>query len=292
MAAFLLFKLFFLSILPIKQLGLNICPIINIKGSETMIRGLYTSGWSMLTLNKKMDVLANNLANVSTNGYKRDTVAVEGFPKLLASRLYDNTDHVAGGVPVGELSFSNDVGEVHTNFQQGTLINTVRTLDFCIRDNGNAFFCIAVPQDDTFREFYTRDGSFVLNADGQLITRQGYYVLGEKGVIQLDGDNFIVDKDGTITQNGQFIDRLLIKQFEDPHTLEKSGENLFSPTEATVEAEFTGQVVQNFLEQSNVDAVREMVDMISLLRSYEANQRVILALDSTLDKAVNEVGRV
>jgi flagellar basal-body rod protein FlgF len=257
-----------------------------------MIRGLYTSGWSMLALNKKMDVLTNNLANVSTNGYKRDIVVLEGFPKLLAERLYDNTDYVSGGVPVGELSFSNDVGEVHTNFQQGTILKTDNALDFCIKDNGHAFFCVAVPQGDVFREYYTRDGSFVLNADGQLVTRQGYFVLGENGVIRLSGDNFVVDKNGTITQNGRFVDRLLVKQFEGPHTLAKSGENLLSPTEATVEEAFTGQVVQSYLEQSNVDAIREMVDMISLLRSYEANQRVITALDSTLEKAVNEVGRV
>lgn len=257
-----------------------------------MIRGLYTSGWSMLALNKKMDVLTNNLANVSTNGYKKDTVVLEGFPKLLAKRLHDNTDRMAGGVPVGELSFSNDVGEVYTYFQQGALLKTDNALDLSIKDDGNAFFCVAVPQGDTFREFYTRDGGFELNADGQLVTRQGYFVLGENGIIQLSGDNFFVDKDGTITQNDQITDGLLIKQFEDPHTLIKSGENLLSPTEASVEENFSGQVVQSFLEQSNVDAVREMVDMISLMRSYEANQRVITAMDSTLDKAVNEVGRV
>lgn len=257
-----------------------------------MIRGLYTSGWSMLALNKKMDVLANNLANVSTNGYKKDTVVLEGFPKLLAQRLYDNTDKIAGGVPVGDLSFSNDVGEVYTYFQQGVLLKTDNPLDISIKDEGNAFFCVAVPEEDTFREFYTRDGSFNLNSNGQLITNRGYFVLGENGVIQLSGDNFLVDDDGIITQNGQTVDKLLIKQFEDPHTLVKSGENLLSPTEASVEEGFSGRVIQNFLEQSNVDSVREMVDMISLMRSYEANQRVITAMDGTLDKAVNEVGRV
>jgi flagellar basal-body rod protein FlgF len=257
-----------------------------------MIRGLYTSGWSMLVLNKKMDVLTNNLANVSTNGYKKDTVVLEGFPKLLARRLYDNTDGFSGGVPVGDLSFSNDVGEVYTNFQQGVLLKTDNSLDISIKDEGNAFFCVAVPQGDTFREYYTRDGGFELNANGQLVTVQGYFVLGENGVIQLEGNSFLVDRDGNITQNGVYIDRLLIKQFQDPHTLVKSGENLLSPTETTAEEEFTGQVIQNYIEQSNVDAVREMVDMISLMRSYEANQRIITAMDGTLEKAVNDVGRV
>ena len=257
-----------------------------------MIRGLYTSGWSMLALNKKMDVLANNLANVSTNGYKRDTVAMEGFPALLAKRLYDNTDGVAGGVPVGDLSFSDDVGEVYTWFRQGNVIQTDQNLDLCMNDDGSAFFTIAVPTGDEFTEFYTRDGSFELNANGQLITRQGYFVLGEKGVIQLDGDQFLLQKDGTILQDGEVVDRLLIKQFEDPGTLRKNGQNLLSPTDGTVEENFTGQVLQGSLEQSNVEVVREMVDMISLMRSYEANQRIITAMDGTLEKAVNEVGRI
>ncbi|MBP7175637.1 MAG: flagellar hook-basal body protein [Thermoclostridium sp.] len=257
-----------------------------------MIRGLYTSGWSMLALNKKMDVLTNNLANVSTNGYKRDTVAMEGFPALLAKRLYDKTDKIAGGVPVGELSFSDDVGQVYSWFKPGNMLQTDQNLDFSIKDEGKAFFSIAVPSDNEFTEFYTRDGSFELNAGGQLITRQGYFVLGEKGVIQLNGDQFIVQKDGTIVQNGVTVDKLLIKQFQDPSTLRKNGQNLLSPTNETVEENFSGQVLQSCLEQSNVEIVREMVDMISLMRNYEANQRIITAMDGTLEKAVNEVGRV
>ena len=257
-----------------------------------MVRGLYTSGWSMLALNKKMDVLTNNLANVSTKWYKKDTVAMEGFPKLLAKRLHDNTDNISGGVPVGDLSFSHDVGEVYTYFMQGNLVKTDHSLDLSIKDEGKAFFSIAVPNEDGFSEFYTRDGGFELNANGQLITRQGYFVLGQNGVVQLDGDQFTVEADGAILQNGQVIDKLLVKQFEDPTTLRKNGENVLSPTENSVEEEFQGQVLQAFLEQSNVDPVREMVDMISLMRSYEANQRVITAIDGTLDKAVNEVGRV
>lgn len=255
-----------------------------------MVRGLYTSGWSMLALNKKMDVLSNNLANVSTTGYKKDTVVLEGFPKLLAERLNDNTNGVAKGVPVGELSFSNDVGEVYTNFTQGTLLKTDNSLDMSIKDDGRAFFTIAVP--GGAGQYYTRDGSFKLNANGQLVTGSGHYVLGQNGIIQLNGNDFIVTRDGIIVQDGQIVDRLLITQFQNPNTLRKNGENLFTASPNSVAEGFSGEVLQNHLEQSNADAIREMVDMISLMRSYEANQRVITAIDETLGKAVNQVGKV
>ena len=249
-----------------------------------MVRGLYTSGWSMLALNKKMDVLTNNLANVNTTGYKKDTVALEGFPRLLAERLHDNTDGTARGVPVGELSFSNDIGEVYTYFSQGTLLKTDNGLDMSIKDDGRAFFTIAGPNAG---RFYTRDGSFKLNANGQLVTGKGYYVLGQNGIIQLNGSDFIVTENGTIIQHGQVVDRLLITRFQNPETLRKNGENLFEAVQGSVTEEFAGTVLQNCLEQSNADAIREMVDMISLMRSYEANQRVINAIDDTLGKAVN-----
>lgn len=252
-----------------------------------MVRGLYTSGWSMLALQKKMDVLTNNLANVSTTGYKKDTVVLEGFPKYLAERLNDNTTR---GVPIGELSFSNDVGEVYTYFNQGTLLKTDNSLDMSIKDDGRAFFTITVP--GAAGQYYTRDGSFKLNADGQLVTGDGYYVLGQNGIIQLNGDDFTVTRDGTIIQDGAVVDRLLITQFQDPGTLRKNGENLFTAAENSVTEEFSGEVMQNYLEQSNAEAIKEMVDMISLMRNYEANQRVINAIDETLDKAVNQIGKV
>ena len=254
-----------------------------------MVRGLYTSGWSMLALNKKMDVLTNNLANVSTTGYKKDTVVLEGFPKLLAERLHDNSNGPARGVPVGELSFSNDVGEVYTYFNQGTLLKTDNGLDMSIKDDGRAFFTITIPGRG---QFYTRDGSFKLNANGQLVTGKGYFVMGQNGIIQLNGSNFTVGEDGTIVQDGQVVDRLIITQFQNPGSLRKNGENLFSTSPDSVVEDFSGVVLQNFLEQSNAEAVREMVDMISLMRSYEANQRVISVIDETLGKAVNEVGKV
>ncbi|HZK27402.1 MAG TPA: flagellar hook-basal body protein [Thermoclostridium sp.] len=252
-----------------------------------MVKGLYTSGWSMLALNKKMDVISNNLANVNTSGYKKDIVALEGFPKILADRIHDNTD-IPRGVPVGELSFSNDVGEVYTNFEQGNLVKTNNRFDMAIRDEGRAFFTIAKPNDN--QQYYTRDGSFTLNAYDQLVTAKGYTVLGQNGAIQLNSSDFAVYNDGTIIQDGQVIDSLLITQFQDPTALAKNGENLL--TGGAAQEGFTGTVLQSTIEQSNVDVIREMVDMIALMRSYEANQRIITSIDETLDKAVNEVGRV
>ncbi len=261
--------------------------ILYVEGNNSMVKGLYTSGWSMLALNKKMDVISNNLANVNTSGYKKDIVALEGFPKILADRIHDNTD-IPRGVPVGELSFSNDVGEVYTNFEQGNLVKTNNRFDMAIRDEGRAFFTIAKPNDN--QQYYTRDGSFTLNAYDQLVTAKGYTVLGQNGAIQLNSSDFAVYNDGTIIQDGQVIDSLLITQFQDPTALAKNGENLL--TGGAAQEGFTGTVLQSTIEQSNVDVIREMVDMIALMRSYEANQRIITSIDETLDKAVNEVGRV
>ena len=190
-------------------------------------------------------------------------------------------------MPVGELSFSNDVGEVYTNFEQGNLVKTDNTLDMSIKDEDRAFYN---KQTRRQPEILYADGSFKLNAYGQLVTAKGYYVLGENGIIQLNGSDFAVYNDGTIIQDGQVIDSLLITQFQDPSTLNKNGENLL--TGAGAQEPFTGTVVQNVIEQSNVDVIREMVDMIALMRSYEANQRIITSIDETLDRAVNEVGRV
>ena len=114
-------------------------------------------------------------------------------------------------------------------------------------------------------------------------------MFGENGIIQLNGSDFAVYNDGTIIQTVSYR-QSLITQFQDPSTLNKNGENLL--TGAGAQEPFTGTVVQNVIEQSNVDVIREMVDMIALMRSYEANQRIITSIDETLDRAVNEVGRV
>lgn len=258
-----------------------------------MIRGLYTSGWSMMASSKKMDVISNNLANVNTTGYKKDTVVFESFPEVLTRRINDSKSSSNPSGKVGNMQLGSDVGEVFTYYSQGKLIKTDNNFDLAFKDSDTAFFTVQVTDEQgNVGEYYTRDGSFTVNAENQLVTKDGYPVMGEDGPIFLYGDDFVIEPDGTIIQGWDVVGRLLIKDFTDATTLRKYGNNLVSKTAQTEEREFRGTVQQGFLEQSNVNVVQEMVDMISVMRAYEANQKVLQAQDSTLEKAVNQVGAV
>lgn len=257
-----------------------------------MIRGIYTSGWSMLANTKQMDIISNNLANVNTNGYKKDTVIYESFPETLIKRINDSksTDNPSGRV--GSMHLGNDVGEVFTYYTRGQLIKTDNSLDMAIADSDLAFFTVAVPLDNgNYVQRYTRNGAFALNANGQLVTKEGYFVMGQGGIITLESDDFTVLEDGTVTENGRVVERLLISEFENENALRKIGENLIEAAGVPAN-QFSGAVKQGYIEQSNVNAINEMVNMITVMRAYEANQKVFHAQDETLAKAVNEVGRI
>ncbi|MCX7842474.1 MAG: flagellar hook-basal body protein [Clostridia bacterium] len=258
-----------------------------------MIRGLYTSGWSLMANSKKLDVISNNLANASTNAYKKDTVVFESFPNVLTRRLNDTMSKLNPSGIAGEMQLGSDVGEIYTYYTQGQLQKTNNNLDMSLKNSDNAFFTIGVPgQNGEMREYFTRDGAFVLNSNNQLVTKDGYPVLGENGPITLEGSEFSVTNDGIVVQNGEAVDRLRIREFTDLKTLRKHGSNLVGRTDQTEEREFSGVVVQGQLEQSNVNVVREMIDMISVMRLYESSQKLLQMQDGTLEKTVNEVGAV
>jgi flagellar basal-body rod protein FlgG len=261
-----------------------------------MIRGLYTSGWSMLANTKKMDVIANNMANVNTTGYKKDTVLFESFPNLLTQRINDTKDPLNPTNTVGNMQLSSDVGDIFTYYTQGQQVNTSSKLDFSINDynidekSSPAFFTIGIPDGNNgYKEYYTRDGSFMLNSEHQLVTKDGNLVLGNKGAITLDNEDFSVDPKGNIIQNGNTIDTLRITQFADATQLRKFGNNLIQNNGSAV-TDFQGSVTQGAVEQSNVNVITEMVDMITVMRAYETNQKMIQYEDGTLDKAINDVG--
>lgn len=253
-----------------------------------MIRGLYTSGWSMMANARKMDVITNNLANANTNGFKKDGVVFESFPEALTQRIKDTNGNNSA---IGSMSLGSDVGEIHTYNNPGQAVKTDRNLDFSINDNGNSYFAIGVTQPNgDIQEYYTRDGAFSLDALGRLVNKDGNIVMGQNGAITLKGDNFSVLSDGKIIQNNNQVGAIKIVTFTNPETLRKFGNNMVNTTGQTVQAPFTGQVMQGYIEQSNVNVVKEMVDMISVTRAYEASQKALQAQDGTLEKAVNEVG--
>ncbi|QNU67422.1 flagellar hook-basal body protein [Ruminiclostridium herbifermentans] len=263
-----------------------------------MIRGLYTSGWSMLANTRKLDVITNNMANVNTNAYKKDTVVFESFPSVLTKRINDTRSPLNPSGNIGRMQLSSDVGEVFTNYTQGQLSQTGSKLDFAISDDGSgvspAFFTVGMMDgnnNNNINEYYTKDGSFTINSNNQLVTKEGYLVMGEKGPITLSDTEFSVNEKGEIIQDGKLVDRLKITQFADATKLRKFGNNLIQNTDSEV-VEFTGNVLQGYSEQSNVNVVDEMVDMITVMRAYEASQKVLQAQDNTLEKAVTEVGVV
>jgi len=278
-----------------------------------MVRGLYTGASGMIAQEARLDAIANNLANVDKTAYKKDLTLFKAFPDMIIRRLNDDGLGItpAGSYDtmpfVGKLGTGVEVNEVYTIYEQGSLMRTENPFDVAL--DGKGFFAVMTERG----ERYTRNGAFTLNKDGILVTHNGLPVLGENGIIKLQKNNFMINERGEILVNAALsleptdmvgmtqnnweqpvvIDKLKIVDFENIRELKKEGESLYRDTEYSGPAlpaeEF--KVVQGFLEKSNVNAVREMVDMIEVQRSYEANQKAMMTHDQELGRLINEVAR-
>ena len=281
-----------------------------------MLRGIYTAASSMAGRQIEMDVVANNLANINTTGYKRDETIYKAFPEMLIRRINDDGVRTfrLGSYDVkpvvGRLGTGVEVNEVYTQKGQSSLQETHNPLDFALEGKG---YFVILTEDG---ERYTRNGSFLLNQNNQLVTKDGHLVLGEQGPLRLQHNNFIVGEDGLIDINPTLSDpstrpvqqrengfeetlrigRLRVVQFPFERYLKKIGTSMFVPTEESGEAfdarENRPLIRQGFFESSNVNGVREMVKMIEVHRAYEAAQKTITGQDSTLDKLINQVARI
>ncbi len=255
-----------------------------------MIRGLYTAATGLNVQTKKMDVISNDLANVNTSGYKKDTAVIASFPEVLASRLDDVENQVPNNGPIGRMSLGARVDEVYTHFTQGSVVSTNEVVDMALQ--GSGFFVIQTPAGLT----YTRDGNFSIDRLGNIVTKEGYSVMGQDGPISLGedflttGGEIIIKPDGTIYKGTEYIDQLDLADFADTRTLTKIDNNLYQATAPRIE--FNGSVIQGYLEASTVNPVTAMVDMITVSRAYEANQKVVQTHDSLLGRAVNDVGKM
>jgi flagellar basal-body rod protein FlgF len=276
-----------------------------------MLRGIYTGASGMIVQQARLDVVSNNLANVDKTGFKKDLTIFKAFPDMLIRRLSDNGLGVtpAGSYDtmpyVGKLGTGVEVNEVYTDFDQGSLQRTENNFDLALE--GRGFLTVQTERG----ERYTRNGSFTINQDGILMNHNGYPVIGEKGIIRVQHNNFIVNEQGEILVNGALdpnsvvgmadndwsqpivLDRLKLVDFEKIRELKKEGDSLWKETEYSGPPLPPGnlKVIQGFLEKSNVNMIREMVDMIEVQRSYEANQKAVQTHDTELGRLINEVAR-
>lgn len=259
-----------------------------------MIRGLYTAVSGLVTQEAKQQVITNNLANANTTGYKTDNLVIKKFDDV----LIQNYDKIAGGKNVrnviGSLSFGSQIDETNTSFTQGMLQQTDLPTDFAI--DGRGFFTVS--RNETGgnpQTYYTRDGHFHVNAKGYLVNDSGDSVMGKNNSTGQDEPIYVgnakitSDISNNIYLDGVSAYKINTADFDDYSTLKKIGDNLYS---GTPNGSQEVSVKQNNLEKSNVNVINEMVNMMTVMRTFESNQKVIQAMDETLGKAVNEVGVV
>ncbi|WP_217593055.1 flagellar hook-basal body protein [Cohnella sp. GbtcB17] len=288
-----------------------------------MIRGLYTAAAGMIAEQRRHDTVTNNVANLNTPGYKGVNSVNRAFPEMLIS-LMGSPDDTKG--TIGKLNTGVFAEESLINLSQGDLNETGRSQDLALVSdilvdgqafddsgkfvdaNGNVTYqpqALFTVQNANGERRYSRDGGFRTTADGTLVTPDGMEVLGVDGQpIRVEGtwDNV------QVTADGRLIDKetqqplagnpaLLLTEVNDPNQLVRQGDGKYvyagDPNGLRqVQAGERVEIKQGYLERSNVDASQSMVDMMSALRAYEANQKIVQYYDRSLDKAVNDVGKV
>lgn len=228
---------------------------------------------------QRHEVLANNLANLSTPGFKRDDLAVVPLGPT--------------GVPMAPMganvvTLEGQAMVQWTDFSQGPLHETGRNLDMAL--NGSGFFAVQTPNGVR----YTRAGSFNVSGNGTLMTSTGFPVLGQRGPIVVGSERVTVAPSGEVVREGRPVDSLRVVDFPKPYHLLKEGNGLFVPAAASGPPEPARgyDVVAGSLESSNVNSVETMVSMIELLRKYEAAQRAIQAVEEANRQATQDIGRV
>jgi len=234
-----------------------------------------------IALRRELDVIANNIANIGTTGFKAENVLFE--------------EHLARGARVDHFPVPQDRRvsfvldrETRTNLAQGPFSQTGSSLDVAI--DGEGFFAVETPQG----ERYTRAGGFAINTAGELVTPAGHRVLGNAGPIVLSPDDteITIALDGTVSTRNEERGRLRIVRFEDTSQLNKQGDNLFSSEAAPLPAGVTTRVVQGSIEKSNVQAVVEMGRMIEVTRAYTSLASLMSRADELRRSAIERLADV
>ncbi|MDF9840110.1 MULTISPECIES: flagellar hook-basal body protein [unclassified Paenibacillus] len=291
-----------------------------------MIRGLYTAAAGMVTQQRRHDTATQNIANLNTTGYKQVNTVTHAFPDVLISAMSGGT-----AKQVGRLNTGVFAEQAVSQYLQGDLIESGKSFDFALSDDlrlpdpatgadmlfdgsgkhvsedgevtykPQAFFTV---QDNEGNNLYTRNGSFTVNASGEVLSSGGFRVLDAAGnplVLTEPMDNLAVDGQGNLLDPATGLPsgaKIGISIVTRPQELVRDGNGVFHADDAdAAEIRFAEDgdnllLRQGYIEGSNVDATQVTVDMNAAYRAYEANQKVVQIYDTSLQKAVNEVGRV
>lgn len=277
-----------------------------------MFRGFYTAASGMLTQQRHAEMLTNNLSNANTPGFKTDQASVRSFPEMLMQRMGQKATTPNGKISlpiysqVGSLSTGVYMQEATPLYTQGDIQETQLATDLAIvngnlplnQENGKPGTLLFVVENSVGEARYTRNGNFTLDGAGYLTTASGNYVQDvNNNRIRVNSENFSVSEEGMIIENNQPVARIGIAFARDPYQLIKEGDGLFRAEGAMLANAYNTAGVsfnlkQGYLEGSNVDQAQTMTDMLTTYRTFEANQKILQAYDKSMEKAVNEIGRL
>lgn len=278
-----------------------------------MLKGLYTATSAMIAQERRTEMLSNNIANANTPGYKADEGTMRAFPEMLLSRMESGRFQTSSGkgfsvpqqTPIGGINTGTYMQELIPQFTQGTLKTTDQTTDVALVENNvpinpatnqksALFYAVNTPEGAR----YTKSSSITLNAQNQL-TINGRTLLSVTGQpITVQSENFKVNADGTVSENGQNLGQIDVRVAMDTRNLAREGNDLYRTADnqplpsAVNNGQMSYTLSQGVSELSNVDVTKSYTEMTTAYRAFETNQKVVQAYDKSLEKAVNEIGRV
>ncbi len=248
----------------------------------------------MLNEQRRVDTMSNNLANSTTTGFKKEGTTAEAFHDVLALKIKDTSEP---GIArrLGYMNMGVKIGENYTDYSQGPFHETMNKFDLAI--SGDGFFTVEFTNKAGETSVkYTRDGAFTLNVNGELVNKNGDFLLDVNGqhIVIDPTQDYNIDRMGNITlANGNVtLAQVNVVDFEDYDYLEKYGETYFQPVDGATVTPSNAQIYSGYIETSNVQTVHEMVDLIAFQRAYESNQKIIQTYDESLGIAVEQLGRL
>lgn len=256
-----------------------------------MDKGTYIAVSGSIAQERAMDVIAANLANINTDGFKAGGVLFESFlqKSLDPKNQIPSPEMIKKGMPTSQLPDSAYLvaSEGYTDYSQGPLRVTTHPFDIALE--GEGFIAVNTPEG----EMYTRGGSFQTNLKGELITKEGHALLDiQKKPIMVGLIKFNIDDSGRLLdENDEPFARIKVVDFTDKTVLEKRGAGLYAAPESVKRQASTALVKQGYIESSNINAVTEMTKMITALRTYEAFQKAIQSHDQMTARLITDVTR-